>query len=137
MALLDVPTASAVGAPEIIEQFTGPAAETITAGQYVRLNTTTGFVELGNATTPAEGRPGGFALNSATAGMPVTVVRQGLMDLGDILGALTYDDDVYLSDTDGRLADVQGVEDLIVGTVVTSFGHATAASPDKLLRVNL
>lgn len=136
MALLDVPTPADVGAlvKDLIETISGPAAETITAGQYVRLNVTTGFVELGKATITAEGRPGGIALNSGTANVTITVCRRGLVDMGDILGGLNFDQDVYLSDTDGRLADAPGSVTLIVGTVVPINAHTTA---DKVLRVDL
>lgn len=116
------------------EQHTGPAAEAIEAGQYVRFNVSSGKVELGNATTAAEARKGGIAINNAGAGLAVTFVRKGIIDVGNALSALTYDDDVYLSDTDGTLADTHGTETLIVGTVVPGWGHTTA---DKLLRVDL
>ena len=119
----------------VIKQFTGPAAEAINAGQYVRYNTTSGKIELGNATDAAESRSGGIAIRSAaTAGLTVTVVQKGLIDVGDALAALTYDDDVYLSDTDGTLADTAGTVSKIVGTVVPAWGATTA---DKILRVDL
>ena len=38
----------------------------------------------------------------------MTVVRKGWIDMGDALGDLTYDDDVFLSDTAGTLADAAG-----------------------------
>lgn len=112
--------------------FSGPAGEAITAGQYVRRNTTTGHIELGNGTDAAESRDGGIALNSAAVGVTVDVQRGGIIDLGDALGDLTYDDDVFLSDTDGVLADTAGTVSKIVGTVVPAFGSTT---PDKLLQL--
>jgi hypothetical protein len=112
---------------------TGPAAEAITAGQYVRRNVTTGHIELGNGTNAAESRDGGIALNGANiAGITITAQRTGIVDLGDALDALTYDDDVFLSDTDGTLADTAGTVSKIVGTVEPGFGTTT---PDKLLRL--
>lgn len=114
--------------------FTGPAGEAITAGQYVRYNTTTGQIELGNGSSVGEARRGGLALKSAAIGERLSVMRKGIVDLGDALGGLTYDDDVYLSDTDGVLADAQGTVALIVGTVIPIWGHTTA---DKALRVDL
>ena len=127
-------TASDVAPVEVIEQFTGPAAESINAGQYVRYNVTTGKIELGNATTAAEARSGGIAITSAGAGETVTAVRKGIVDVGDALTALAYDADVYLSDTDGTLADAAGTVSKIVGTVVPVWGYTTA---DKALRVDL
>lgn len=134
MATLTV-TAARVAAVKEIEAFCGPAAEAITAGQYVRLNTTNGKVELGNGTSTTENRSGGIALNSAAAGETVKVLRKGWLDMGDALTDLTYDDDVFLSDTDGVLADTAGTASKIVGTVVPAWGHPTTA--DKLLRVDL
>ena len=125
---------TAVRPVHVIDQFTGPVAEAITIGQYVRYNVTTGKVELGKGTTAAEARKGGIAVQSAAAGEKVTAVRKGIVDVGNALSALTYDDDVYLSDTDGTLADAAGTVSLIVGTVVPAWGATTA---DKLLRVDL
>lgn len=130
-------TASAVSPVRVdpAQQFTGPAAETIVAGQYVRFNTTNGKVELGKATTAAEARSGGIALNGGIAGVPITFVGEGaILDLGDALDALTYDDDVYLSDTDGTLADATGTVTKLVGRVVPGWGYTTA---DKLLQVRM
>ena len=120
---------------EVIEQATGPAAEAVAKGQYTRLQTTTGDIELGNATTAAEARNGGLAIQEATqAGDTITYVKKGIVDVGDALDALAYDADVYLSDTDGTLADAAGTVSKIVGTVVPGNGATTA---DKLLRVDL
>lgn len=129
-------TATRVAAVKVIEQFTGPAAEAITAGQYVRLNTTTGKTEIGNGTNAAEARDGGIAINSAAAGETVTAVSKGLIDMGDAFTDATYDDDVYLSDTDGAisLTSSDSSQTKIIGTTVPGWGHTTA---DKLLRVDL
>lgn len=127
-------TISAIRPVQVIEQFTGPAAEAITAGNYVRFSVTTGKIEKGNGTTAAEARKGGLALNTAAAGETVTAVRKGLVDLGNALGDLTYDDDVFLSDTDATLADAAGTVSLIVGVTVPAWGATTA---DKLLRLDL
>jgi hypothetical protein len=114
---------------------TAPAAEAIAKGQYVRLNVTTGRLELGNGSTAAEARSGGVAITGALgAGDIITAVRKGELDLGDALTALAYDQDVFLSNTDGTLADTAGTVSLVVGTVVSGNGHTT---PDKLLRVDL
>lgn len=132
MATLNI-TASAVAPVRVIEQFTGPTAEVITAGQFVRHNVTTGFLELGNGLDAAEARRGGIAIDSAAvAGQTITVVTKGIVDLGNALGSLTYDDDVYLSNTDGVLGDAAGSVSYVVGVVVPGFASST---PDKLLAV--
>lgn len=116
------------------ELFSGPCDEAITAGQYVRFNTSTGKITKGNASTVAEARDGGVALNSAAAGLVVEAVRFGYVDLGAAIDGLAYDADVYLSDTDGTLADSIGTVTKVVGTVVPGWGETT---PDKLLRVDM
>jgi hypothetical protein len=118
----------------VLEQYTGPVNEAVALGQYVRINTTTGLVELGNGSSAAEARAGGLALHAAAVGETVTFVRKGVVDVGEALVNLTYDDDVFLSNTDGTLADTAGTATLIVGTVFPGWASTTA---DKLLRLDL
>lgn len=103
-------TAADVALVESIERFDAPAAEAVTAGQYGRLDTPTGKIALGNASSDAEARDGGIILKSAAAGMPTTLLRKGIVDLGAALDGLSFDADVYLSETDGTLADANPVE---------------------------
>lgn len=133
--MADLTVAEADVAPaRVIEQLTAPAGEALVAGQYARLDTATGKLTRGNGTAAGEARAGGIVLSTVAAGETATIVRKGILDLGDALDALTYDDDVFLSDTDGVLADTAGTVSLIVGTVVPGWGVTT---PDKLLRVDL
>lgn len=113
-----------------VQQFTGPAAEAITKGQRCRFDTTTGKITPGNASSAAEATRGGIALHSATAGETLTVLNQGLVDVGDALVALAWGALVYLSNTDGAFADAAGTVSVIAGQVVPSWGNTTA---DKLL----
>jgi len=129
-------TAADVGAVaqnNFYDAITAPAAEAITAGQYVRLDTN-GKLALGNATTAAEARAGGIAIATAAAGITLTAVRKGYLDMGDIFTSAAYDADVYLSNTDGTLSTSAGTVSLVVGTVAPAWGSTTA---DKLLRVDL
>lgn len=119
---------------DVREKFTGPAATAITLGQYCRLDTSTGKITPGRGTTAPGARTGGIALNTVAAGETVTVVRLGILDVGNALSALAFDADVYLSDTSiGVLADGAGTVSKIVGTVVP--GWASGATADKLLRL--
>ena len=117
-----------------LEQFTGPVNEAVAAGQYVRIATATGVIELGNGSSAAEARKGGLALHAAAVNETVTAIRKGIVDVGEALVNLTWDDDVFLSNTDGTLADTAGTATLIVGTVVPGWGSTAA---DKLLRLDL
>lgn len=111
-------------------QFTGPAVEAITKGQRCRFDATTGKVALGNGTNAAEGKRGGIALGSAAIGEAVTILNQGLVDVGDALDGLNYGAEVYVSDTDGAFADGAGTVSIIAGQVVPGWG---STGGDKLL----
>jgi predicted RecA/RadA family phage recombinase len=122
---------------EIFEQFTLPAVEAVTAGQYVRMSTAaTGSVELGNASSAAEvGYRKGIALHAAAVGEALTVVKKGIVCLGEsALSALAFEDRIYLSDTDGTLQTTAGTVSTVVGTVFPGNANTT---PDHLLWVDL
>ncbi len=133
MANLSI-TAADVQPVVIRKSYTGPAKEAIAAGEYCRFNVTDGQVESGNGSTAAEARPGGIALKTVAIGETVTFVADGILDVGAALAALTYDDIVYLSDTDALLADTAGTVSLVVGRVIPGWQNTT---PDKLLEVQL
>lgn len=111
----------------------GPVDEAVNAGQPVRYNTTTGRYTLANGSSAAEARVIGVAVTTAGApGLTISVVRKALVELGGISQA--YDAAIYLSDTDGTLADSAGTVSTVVGRVVPAWGATTA---DKLLFVDL
>lgn len=126
-------TAARVALVQSISQFTAPAGVVITAGQVVGLDSS-GYLALARATTgPVIGR--GIALNGASlAGIAVTVLRKGIVDLGDIFSGLAYSDDVFYSDTAGVLADTVVSARPAVGYVTPGYGSTT---PDKLLYVDM
>jgi hypothetical protein len=134
MALLTV-SASLVKVVEVTEQFTGGAGVAIDAGVAVKYNLSTGLIDKAKATTSALARCVGIAVTS-TSRQPnaPTIVRKGILDVGEALAALDYGVEVYLSDTDGRLDTAAGTVSKVVGTVVPGYGNTT---PDKLLRVDL
>lgn len=129
-------TASDVAPIKVVEQHTGPAAEAIDAGEIVRLDTTSGKFTLANASSAAEGRAFGMAVNSAVAGETLTVVKKGMVDLGDAITAEDYDETLRLSNTDGALDDGAGTPTgtYNVGRVVPAWGATTA---DKVFLVEL
>ena len=129
-------TASDVAPVLVFEQVTLPAEEAIDAGEAVRLNTSSGKATLAKATSAAEGRLLGVAINDAVAGLAVTVVRRGLVDLGDALTSETYDELILLSDTDGKFddGDASPTVSVPVGRVWPAFGATTA---DKILFVDV
>jgi hypothetical protein len=120
--------AADVAAIEVFEQITLPCAEAIDAGEMVRLDTSTGKLTLANASSAAEGRVIGMAINSGAAGETITVVKRGLVDVGDALASETIDEELYLSNTDGKIDDGAGTPtaDYHAGRVWPLFGDPTA-----------
>ena len=122
-----------VAAVKVLEQMTGPAGEAIAAGDVVRLDATSGKFMKAKADTEANGRAIGVSIQNASAsGMPITVVTQGWLDLGDALSALDFDDLVYLGNTAGQMGDAAGTVEEHVGRVIPGWSSTTA---DKLLRL--
>lgn len=136
MALIALTTADRVEVVESIEQHTAPAAEAITAGAPVRIDTTAGTFTNANGTAAGEARAYGIATRTVAAGEPVTAIRKGVMD-GFNLSAQAYDLPIYLSDTDGRLGDVAGTVSVVVGRVIGGHAQPLGTAADKLLLVNL
>lgn len=128
---------TAVKPVKVTEQLTGPTDEAIDAGEMVRLNTSTGKFTQANASSAGEGRAIGMAVTTATyAGQAITVVKKGLVDVGDALDSEDYDETLNLSNTDGKIDDGDGTPtaDYPIGRVVPAWGATTA---DKLLMLEL
>jgi hypothetical protein len=90
------------------EILTKPAGEVATPGTYMRQNTTTGYLEKGNASSEAElgGVYGLLIDDDAAVNQPSTIALPGaIVDLGSALDSLAYDAPVFASATDGLLAD--------------------------------
>lgn len=136
MADIALVTANRVRIVESLEQATLPTAEAITAGQAVRIDTTTGKFTKSNATSAAESRVYGIATRTVAAGEPVTAVRRGLLD-GFNFDSLDYDTTIWLSGTDGALADAAGAAQTLVGRVVPGTATTVGTAFDKLLLVDI
>lgn len=122
-------TASAVLASSDATTESGVAGATITAGQVVSLNTTTGKYVLADA-DGASGidRPRGIALNGASDGQPLKIVKAGDVTFNAALTAgVTY----YLSPTPGGIAPRA---DVLTGDVVSVLGVAKSTT---VLALNL
>ena len=120
--------------PSHNDQITKPAGEAITAGAPIRLDTATGRWTNANGSSAAEARATHVAWRTVGAGESLTGVRNCLVD-GFTLDALAFDAPVYLSNTDGRLADAAGTTSVIVGRVTSAFATLLGSGPDKLLDI--
>lgn len=106
----------------------GIAGATVTAGQSVYLDATTGKWKLAdnNSATAAARTPGGLALNGAADGQPLAVHTAGPVTIGATLTAgVAY----YLSDTPGGICPVA---DLASGEYPTVIGIATSTTVLKV-----
>jgi hypothetical protein len=117
-------TASAVlpGADATLEN--GTAGATITAGQRVYLDTATGRYELADAdaATTLERRTRGIALNGASDGQPLRILRAGDLTMNAVLTAgVTY----YGSPTPGGIAPRA---DVLTGDHVEIIGVAKSTT---------
>lgn len=137
MANIALVTANQVAIVESIHQMTLPAAETIAPGSPVRLDTTTGRFTNANGSAAGEARVWGIATGkkSIVAGMSVTAIRRGVLDGYNFSQA--YDAAIYLSDTDGTLADAAGTVSTVVGRVIPATATTLGTAYDKLLSVEL
>lgn len=128
-------TISTIRPIEVWEKADGPTDETLAAGAAVRRDTTSAKFTKGNATAAGEAAIYGISLTKAHyAGQAITAVRRGLVDVGNALDALAFGASVYLSNTDGALADAAGTVSVVVGTVVPMWSPSSG-TPDKVLRV--
>jgi hypothetical protein len=135
MTDLALVTANKIEVVKSLEQLTLPAVEAITAGMVVRLDTSTGKFTKANATLAAEKRAYGIATETVVAGQALTAIRKGIMDGYDLSG-LAYDANVYMSDTDGMLADAAGTIEALAGRVIPGTATTLGTAYDKLLMVD-
>lgn len=136
MADLALVSSGKVRVVESIIQMALIAAEAITAGEAVRIDTSAGKFTGANGSSTTENRIYGIAKVTVPAGMPVTAIRKGVLDGFDLSG-MNYDAAVYLSDTDGTLATSAGTVSTVVGRVIPASSPVLGTSPDKLLFVDL
>ena len=100
------------------------AGATITAGQVVYLDSSTGTYKLAdcNSATAAVRSPVGIALNGASSGQPLAVLTSGPITIG---GTLTAGVAYYLSGTAGG---IRPVADNTTGDYPVALGIATSTS---------
>ena len=123
---------------EFLNTMTLPAAEAITAGMAVRIvpsSTGAGQWTKAKATAYDEARAWGIATRSVAAGEVVTAVREGVLD-GLEISSLDYGALIYLSDTDGTLADTPGTLAVPIGRVVPGTAVSLGTAYDRLLEVD-
>jgi hypothetical protein len=113
-----VVTAARVAAifPEKAETFDMIAAEAIVKGEAV-YQTAAGKAAASGGASAGVAQFMGIALNKASAGMAVSVLKKGLV-AGFTLTSQAYGAPIYLSATAGSLADAAATVATVVGRVV-------------------
>lgn len=128
-------TAADVLAVKVIDQITAPTDEVIVRGQMVRYSTTTGKLTKAKGTAAAEARVLGMAITDGSpAGMTITAVKRGWVEVGTALGDCDFDQELYLDNTDGAIGTAAGTVSTVIGRVAAGWGYTTA---DKVLSIEL
>ena len=123
MADISITAANVVkGSNAVVEA--GTAGATITAGQVVYKDAADGRYKLADAdsATAAAKAPRGIALNGASDGQPLSIIRSGDVTIGATLTAGTA---YYLSPVAGGIAPLG---DVLSGDDVVLIGLAESAS---------
>lgn len=123
MADISITAANVVkGSNAVVEA--GTAGATITAGQVVYKDAADGKYKLADAdsATAAAKAPRGIALNGASDGQPLSIIRSGDVTIGATLTAGTA---YYLSPTPGGIAPLA---DVLSGDDVVLIGLAESTS---------
>lgn len=138
MADIALKTANRIEVVESLEQHTSVAAEAVTAGAPVRIDTTTGRFTNANGSAADEARAYGIATKTVAAGQSLTAIRRGVLGGFDFdSGPTAFDAAIYLSDTDGRIADAAGTVSVVVGRVLPVFGDILGQGASRVLLVNM
>jgi len=111
---------------EILAQFTRPAVAWTYAGVWVYESAAGTLVA---ATNTVYGERHGMALRASVPNGAITVIEEGIVDVGDALANLAIGAEVYLSTNAGLLATTGTVQ---VGDVTAGLASTTA---DKLLHI--
>lgn len=106
---------------ETVQTISGEDIATGRRGKYMRVDATTGKAVYGNGSSATEvGVLRGLALsNQKHEGDAVTLLRYGLVDIGNELDSLDFGAAVYVDDDDGALGSASGdsAETAIAGYV--------------------
>lgn len=134
VSLVTAGTLNIVGTPE--RQFSGSFAESVNVGQCVRWDASTGKWTKSNATDSTENRIAGVLVSKDGAGGSGTVVRRGILNGYDLSG-LNFGAPIYLSNTDGTLADAAGTTTVLIGRVISGLSVTVGTTADKLLLLEI
>jgi hypothetical protein len=132
MATVSPSTAGRIEVVEWGEQETLPAAADITAGTFVREDTSGNWIQA-LATSAANAKGARLALRTVKSGEALTAMKNGVVSGFTVSQAFNVD--LFLSDT-GTLADAAGTSSVVVGRVLTGTANQAADAHDKNIRID-
>jgi hypothetical protein len=133
--MADLTVTAANAKPVIVgHSFPAIAATALTALTPVYLHGTSGKATKGDGSGAGTAGIVGLAAKAVAADGAVTILGDGSLVAGIDLSGLNYGARVYLSDTEGALADANGTVNVCIGRVVPGLASLT---PDKLLLVKI
>lgn len=118
---------------ESFEQATLPLAADYDEGTPVFVNSSAKF-QASDASAAGTAKFYGVTAKKGKAGEPRTAIAGGVAG-GYDFSAQGYGDDIYLSDTEGKLSDTPGTVSVKVGEIIPALGQPRGQNPAKLLRI--
>jgi hypothetical protein len=116
-------------------QAIGIAGADLDAGMPVYLDGTDGTYKPADSSAAGTAGVRGIALSDTSQGFGVTLMRKGIMNIGDdTLDSLDFDAEVFLGTTPGGLDDTGVGQNVVIGRVYPGWA---SRPPDKLLVVDL
>lgn len=125
-------TTATADVEESFEQMTLPAAVDMSECSPVYIDANGKFA-LCDASVAGTAVFYGVTTRKVKAGEAVTAIAKGVV--GGYTFTQAYGASIYLSDTEGKLADAAGTVSRKVGEVIPVWGQTRGNSPAKLLRV--
>lgn len=137
MAIISIGT-SDVSMVSMVEGFHSIAGSTVTAGQFVRYDVNGKFIP-GSVNDAATAEFGGVAIGNGDTGADFTMMRRGVLNVGNALSAVAFGSKIFLGSVAGEWRTdafgTAGTVDIEIGTVIAVWGNGGTA--DKLLAVDV
>jgi hypothetical protein len=137
MALITIGTSN-VSRVSAVEEFHSISGSTITPGQFCRLDGNGKFIP-GSVNDAAAAEFGGVAIAHGDTGADVTIMRRGVLNVGNALANVAFGSKIFLGSVAGEWRTeafgTAGTVDIEIGTVVPAWGNGGTA--DKLLAVDV
>lgn len=137
MAIISI-TATNVSRVSAVEEFHSISGSTITPGQFCRPDGSGQFIP-GSVNDAAAAEFGGVAIAHGDTGADVSIMRRGVLNVGNALASVAFGSKIFLGSVAGEWRTdpfgTAGTVDIEIGTVIAVWGNGGTA--DKLLAVDV